>query len=452
MAFLLRFLSSGWRSPEEVEQISGVPTFGVIPEFEVQREAGSDTLTRRLVAVLEPTSAASEAYRSLGSRLDHVSAYSLPKVIVFTSPSRGEGKSATCTNLGVVLAQGGKRVLIVDCDLPKPTVHKLFGLRNVLGIVDVLGGIVWLHEAYAETFPGLKVVSAGPTPPDPAGLLASKRLAKFLTRVREGFDYVFISAPPVGTASDLASVAASVVSLGDGVLLVMDAHKTRKDSVRRSMHNLEAIGANVLGTVVNNVDGEPFSAQKAPPDRREIDRGRQTTKRSVGLLEFLVVPLIAFALVFGILRPFVVEPFYIPTTSMVPTLEVGDRVLANKLAYRFDEPERGDIIVFEGVAEESDLVKRVVGLPGDEIAVRGGRLFVNGVSQSERYIADKPCVRSLPKTCSYGPVTVPPGQVFVMGDNRVNSEDSRFFGPVPEGNIVGEVFLRLWPLYRLSWL
>jgi signal peptidase I len=429
MTFL--FLRSGWRSPEEVEQISGVPTFGVIPQIEVQREAGSDTLTRRLAAVVEPTSAASEAYRGLGSRLDHVSAGS-HKVIVLTSPGRGEGKSATCANLGVVLARGGKRVLIVDCDLPEPTVHKLFGLRNLLGIVDVLGGIVWLHEAYAETFPGLKVVPAGPTPPDPAGLLASRSVVEFLARVREEFDFVLISAPPVGTASDLAGVA----SLGDGVLLVMDAHKTRKDPVRRSMRNLEAaIGANVLGTVVN-----------------KVDRGRQTTKRSVDLLEYLVVPLIALALVFGILRPFVVEPFYIPTTSMVPTLEVGDRVLANKLAYRFDEPERGDIIVFEGVAEESDRVKRVVGLPEDEIAVRGGKLFVNGVSRSERYIADKPCVRGLPKTCSYGPVTVPPGQVFVMGDNRVNSEDSRFFGPVPEGNIVGEVFLRVWPLYRLSWL
>jgi signal peptidase I len=445
---LLRLLNNGWISPEQVEQISGVPTFGSIPEFEVQREAESDDLTRRLAAILEPAGPASEAYRTLGRRLVHASLEKPPKVIVVTSPGRGEGQSVICANLGVVLAQAGKSTLIVDCDFRKPVIHKVFGFRNLLGVADVLDRIVWLHEVYREAFPGLKVAPAGPTPPDPAGQLWSLRLSRLLAKARAEFEYILINAPPTEVVSDLAAFA----SLGDGVLLVLDAQKARKDSVRQSMRNLETNGASVFGTVVNNVDGQPLPAQKVPTRRRETDRERRTTKRSAGFLEFLIVLLVSFALVFGIVRPFIVEPFYIPTASMVPTLEIGDRVLANKFIYRFAEPERGDIIVFESIDEKKDVVKRVVGLPGDEIAVKGGSLFVNDVSQRESYVVNNTCIRGLPKTCSYGPVTVPPGHIFVMGDNRINSEDSRFFGPVPKGNVVGEVFLRLWPLYRLGLL
>jgi signal peptidase I len=445
---LPRLLNSGWISPEEVEQISGVPTFGAVPEFEVQRETKSDILTQRLAAILEPAGRASEAYRSLGRRLVHASLEKPPKVTVVTSPGRGEGKSVTCANLGVVLAQAGRSTLVVDCDFRKPVIHKVFGFRNLLGTIDVLDGLVWLHEVYGEAIPGLKVAPAGPPAPDPEGRLGSARFTEFLARAREEFEYILINAPPTETVSDLATLAGR----GDGVLLVLDAQKARRDSVQRSIRNLETNGARVLGTVVHNVDGQASLAQRVPTRRPQTDRERRTTKRSAGYLEFLIVMLVSFALVFGIVRPFVVEPFYIPTTSMVPTLEVGDRVLANKFIYRFAEPERGDIIVFESIDEKKDLVKRVVGLSGDRIAIKDGRLFVNDVSQREPYVVNKTCVRGLPKTCSYGPVTVPPGHVFVMGDNRLNSEDSRFFGPVPKGNVVGEVFLRLWPLYRLALL
>jgi signal peptidase I len=443
---LLRLLNSRWISPEEVEQVSGVPTFGAIPEFEVQREVKSDNLTQRLSAILEPTGPASEAYRSLGRKLVHASVEKPPKVTLVTSPDRGEGKSVTCANIGVVLAQAGKSTLIVDCDFRKPAIHKIFGFRNLLGVVDVLDRLAWLHEVYGEVIPGLKVAPAGPTPPDPAARPRSLRFTEFLTRAREEFEYILINAPPTEAVSDLAALA----SRSDGVLLVLDAQKERRDSVRRSIRNLETNGARVLGTVVHNVDGQLSPAQKVTTRQPETDRERRTTKRSAGFLEFLIVVLVSFALVFGIVRPFIVEPFYIPTASMVPTLEIGDRVLANKAIYRFAEPERGDIVVFESIDEKGDLVKRVVGLPGDKIAIKGGRLFVNDMLRREPYVVNKTCVRGLPKTCSYGPVTVPPGHVFVMGDNRLNSEDSRFFGPVPKGNVVGEVFLRLWPPYRLG--
>ncbi|MBD0356136.1 MAG: signal peptidase I [Rubrobacter sp.] len=162
----------------------------------------------------------------------------------------------------------------------------------------------------------------------------------------------------------------------------------------------------------------------------------------------LLTMLVAFALVFGFVRPFVVEAYRIPTESMVPTLEIGDRVLANKFVYRFAEPERGDIVVFESVdGEDQTLIKRVVGVEGDEIRVQGGLLFVNGEVQDEPYLNHE-----APSTGFYGPTTVPEDGVFVMGDNRDNSADSRAFGPLPLDNVEGEAFLRFWPVSGIGLL
>lgn len=199
---------------------------------------------------------------------------------------------------------------------------------------------------------------------------------------------------------------------------------------------------------------------------------RASSKKSggSGWLEFPLILIIAFALVFLFVRPYVVEAFYIPSESMVPTLEVGDRVLVNKFIYRFTEPERRDVIVFktsEGVDnsvdgnpiarlvgwfqgkrdERQDLIKRVVGLPGDTIAVRNGKLFVNGKRQKESYLN-----KALPDQSFFQKTTVPKGKVFVMGDNRTNSRDSRFIGTIPKENIEGEAFLRFWPPGRLGTL
>ena len=188
--------------------------------------------------------------------------------------------------------------------------------------------------------------------------------------------------------------------------------------------------------------GEPIKS------RRELRREREKKKRKSGMLEFLVIMLVAFVLVFGFVRPFVVEAFRIPSESMVPTLEVGDRVLANKFIYRFTEPARGDVVLFDSVEEGSEdtLIKRVAGVEGDEIRVQGGTLFVNGEPQDEPYLNQYVPDQSTP----YGPETVPKDHVFVLGDNRGNSGDSRIFGPVPVENIKGEGFLVFWPPTRIG--
>lgn len=166
-----------------------------------------------------------------------------------------------------------------------------------------------------------------------------------------------------------------------------------------------------------------------------------------GWLEFPVILILSFALVFGFVRPVVAQSNYISSESMVPTLEVWDRVLVNKLAYDLGgEPERGDIVLFEDVqGGDKRLIKRVVGVPGDTIEVRGGVLFVNDEPQNEPYTND----RSLAQD-SYGPRKVPKDHVFCMGDNRGSSVDSRVFGPVPRENIIGKASIRFWPPDRLG--
>ena len=165
------------------------------------------------------------------------------------------------------------------------------------------------------------------------------------------------------------------------------------------------------------------------------------------LLEFLIILLVTFALVFGAVRPFIAEVFYIPTESMVPTLEVGDRVLVSKVIYLFSGPQRGDIVVFESPDEDIDLVKRVVGVPGDNIKVVRGSLYVNGERWEEAYLNYE-----RPDESAYGPITVPEGHIFVMGDNRADSADSRYIGPVPLDYLVGKAFVRLWPLDQMGFL
>jgi signal peptidase I len=187
----------------------------------------------------------------------------------------------------------------------------------------------------------------------------------------------------------------------------------------------------------------------APKSRRGSRRSRRVKKSGAQrLVEYAVILLVAFVVVFGVLRPFIVKSFWIPSESMVPTLEVGDRIFVNRFVYRFTEPERGDIIVFDSLETDDELVKRVVAVPGDRVRVGNGLLRVNGDFPEEPYAV--PIVFG--DGSDFGPTRLSEGEVFVMGDNRANSRDSRFFGPVPLENIQGEAFFRFWPPSRISFI
>jgi capsular exopolysaccharide synthesis family protein len=220
-------------------------------EFPFRRQSGMDAanLSDALVTVLNPGSAASEAYRTLRTNLLYSHLDTPLGVMELTSPGPREGKSIICANLGAVLAQMEKRTLIVDCDLRKPTMHKIFALHNAFGLVNVLVGERALQEVWQEVLAGLKVVTSGPIPPNPAEVLSSQRFTEFLASVRKDVDYVLLDAPPVQSASDPVIIATHA----DGVILVFDARNTRKGAVRQSVRALRAVGANMLGTVMNNV-------------------------------------------------------------------------------------------------------------------------------------------------------------------------------------------------------
>jgi len=213
----------------------------------------------------------------------------------------------------------------------------------------------------------------------------------------------------------------------------------------------EAVGDPLENDLENGAGEEQGDEQEeGEGDDGEGDDGPSSALRTA--IEWVAV--IVGALVVALLiKTFLLQAFYIPSESMEPTLEVGDRVLVNKLSYDFHEVNRGDLVVFErpeaDIANDEaikDLIKRVIGLPGETVESIDGQVYIDGQPLDEPYLPEGVT------TTSFGPVTVPDGHVFVMGDNRANSSDSRVFGPIPADLIIGRAFLRVWPLSQIGFL
>ena len=180
-------------------------------------------------------------------------------------------------------------------------------------------------------------------------------------------------------------------------------------------------------------------------------------------MEWAII-LMAVLLCTVLLRTYVVQSFYIPSGSMLPTLQVGDRIIVDKLSYKIHDVHRGDIVVFARPPledqEYADLVKRVIGLPGETISSKNGRVYIDGKPLNEPWLppgsdsytgplaGDDPH----PQFDLPGPVNIPAGEYFVMGDNRTDSEDSRFFGPIPKSLIVGRAVAVIWPFRDMKGL
>ncbi len=190
-----------------------------------------------------------------------------------------------------------------------------------------------------------------------------------------------------------------------------------------------------------------MAVEKSKPSS---DTDSQATKDKGGWRKTILenVRLVAIALTIAlVVRFFIAEPRFIPSPSMVPTLAVGDRLLIDKVSYRLHSPSRGDIVVFEpppqlqeyGYRSSQAFIKRVIGLPGQQVQVSQGRVYVDGEPLIENYILEEPQYE-MPL------VSVPAGQLFVMGDNRNDSNDSHVWGFLPIENVIGRAALRFWPI------
>jgi signal peptidase I len=196
------------------------------------------------------------------------------------------------------------------------------------------------------------------------------------------------------------------------------------------------------------VPADPTAPNPAPtPD----PSGPTATHRRARIVIEWGVILVVAVLAAILIRSFVVQPFFIPSGSMEPTLKVNDRVLVNKLSYDFHSVHRGDVVVFHKPADDTtpgitDLIKRVIGLPGETISAQNGQVYINGRPLAEPW---------LPKgvtTGTFGPTVIPDGEYFMMGDNRGDSSDSRIIGPIPKRLFIGKAFLKVWPLTRIGTL
>jgi protein-tyrosine kinase len=209
----------------------------------------AESTKRSLITFTHPKSPVSEAYRSLRTNIQFSGVDRELKRIMVTSTGPSEGKTTTISNLAVVTAQAENRTLLVDADLRKPTLHHVFGLASRYGLTSYLAGQSALEQVVQKTdIPHLHVIPAGPIPPNPAEMLNSKAMARFIQEVSMQYDHILFDTPPVIAVTD-AQILASLV---DGVILVVDSGSTNKDVAIKAKSLLENVKANILGVVLNN--------------------------------------------------------------------------------------------------------------------------------------------------------------------------------------------------------
>ena len=199
-----------------------------------------------------PKSIDAEAYRSLRSNIEYSSFDDEYRVIVVTSSVPGEGKSTTSGNLAIALAQSGKSVLLVDCDMRKPSIHKKFKISNAAGTAELLLRKKLFEEVANKYNENLTIITAGKIPPNPSEMLASRAMTAFIEEMKKEFKYIILDTPPLQAVTD-----AQVLSTkADGVLLVIRAGSTKREMVLNSVDLIKKVQGKVIGTVLNGVENK----------------------------------------------------------------------------------------------------------------------------------------------------------------------------------------------------
>ena len=200
----------------------------------------------------KPKSIQAEAYRSLRTNIQYSSFDKEYKTLVVTSANPGEGKTTVSSNLALVLSQGEKKILLIDCDMRRPSIHKRFRVTNTHGITDLLLGKKSIDSVINKFNNNLHIITSGKIPPNPADMLDSKVMTKFLDAMKNEYDYIVIDTPPIQAAADAQILSTKT----DGILVVVRAGESKKDIVIDSISKLKKVNANIIGTVLNGVENK----------------------------------------------------------------------------------------------------------------------------------------------------------------------------------------------------
>ncbi|MBV8981846.1 MAG: signal peptidase I, partial [Acidimicrobiia bacterium] len=511
IALVVERLEGRLHSRAAVERAFGLPVLADVPAF-----AGNG-----IVAATEPLSAAADAFRDVRTSLARLgrqrgrngtgraTPLELTSAVV-TSPTARDGKTTTAVNLAAVVAETGKSVLVIDCDMRAPDAHGRFGVDPGPGLSDVLLGAATMDQvAVATSVPGVRLVGAGRATQNPAALLA--RQEDFVAKARALADFVILDAPPLSvhdTSELVWMVDAVVIACRTGVTRVAAAEHAQEvlevlDAPPAGVVMLTSVAADGADDATTDEDGgrerrpeaSPLTpaASQAPPtpptappapepasstsatssspsplrassvgvltrpastrvqpqpaaepeaadwatrvETEEAGADSDSIRRQLALPARRVASWAGTAALMVVMwfaiRLLLFQSFFIPSPSMSPALVPGDRVLVSKLSYRLHSVHRGDIVVFKrpprlsaalAGPEVKDLVKRVIGLPGDTVEARDGHVIVDGRVLKEPYVPKGAVTSAVP------PTLIAPNQYWVMGDNRSVSEDSRYFG------------------------
>lgn len=206
-----------------------------------------------LVTLTDSKSVAAEAYRTLRTNIQFSSYDQEVRVITVTSSRPEEGKSTVACNMAITFAENGKKVLLVDTDLRRPTVHKRFKLPNSLGIVNVIMNMEMLHEVvHHDVTEGLDIITSGVIPPNPSELLGSRKFQRFIDEMRDQYDTIILDSPPLLAVTD----AQILTTLSDGTVVVVQHGVTKKDEISQAKDLLEKVKGNILGVVLSQIPPE----------------------------------------------------------------------------------------------------------------------------------------------------------------------------------------------------
>lgn len=259
LAFFFEYIDNSIRTPDDVKQYLEIQFLGFIPKMAIKALSSGDPAPQaEKVVALAPKSIVSEAYRSLRT---NVSFSALPEpsqgrapgsILLVTSAEPSEGKSCTIANLGIAMAQSGRKTLIIDCDLRRPQIHKIFNVENSKGIADFVSNFKKQGQIRLQRtdIPNLDVLPCGTIPPNPSELLESSITKKLIQALATRYDTVLIDSPPINSVTDPIILS----RLANGVMLVIRAGETKRDIVQRAKDQLHDAGATILGGVINSVD------------------------------------------------------------------------------------------------------------------------------------------------------------------------------------------------------